>query len=537
MYKRVIALFSILMTCICILIFNIYNISQGEWLSQAANSQNTYRLDIARLRGEIYDCRKNKLVETEQKSVAAVVPCIESKTELVKKLSNTKRESILTLCSSIEPFAINLTEDNISAKGIDIFKVPIRYSDSQLCQHIIGYIDSSGKGICGIEKAYNDYLSKTGAKISVKYDVDALGRLLEGKEREIDDKSYLQTKGIVLTIDSRIQKIVEKEASKNLDCGAVVITEVPSCKIRACASFPGYSVYDIEKALNDERSPFLNRAIESYNVGSVFKLLTSAVAMEAGVSNDYSFECCGSIHVEDAKFNCFNGVGHEKVDMKDAIAYSCNSYFVDISKNIEPAKFLDKCKELGFGQSIELAPGYFSDCGNLPTEKQLKNPKTMANFSFGQGPLLATPIQISGLINAIASKGVYNEPSLVEGLVNENLDFVEKKERPQAKRVMSEQIANFLCESMKSAVEYGTSTKGKPENLTAAAKTATAETGLEKNGEMVEQAWYCGFYPADNPKYSIVVFMEDGKSGSNCGPTFKEIADSIYNQIPGSLID
>ena len=82
---------------------------------------------------------------------------------------------------------------------------------------------------------------------------------------------------------------------------------------------------------------------------------------------------------------------------------------------------------------------------------------------------------------------------------------------------------------MRSSVEFGTSSQGKPEEGGAGAKTATAETGVKIGDEELDQAWYAGFYPAQNPKYVIVVFAEDGEGGGrSCGPVFKQIADQLH---------
>ena len=87
------------------------------------------------------------------------------------------------------------------------------------------------------------------------------------------------------------------------------------------------------------------------------------------------------------EFKCFNGVGHGKVDLEKAIAYSCNGYFIKLTEQMKPEELLSMAEKLGFGSSVELAPGMSSSAGNLPVKKDLSNPKAKANFSFGQGDL------------------------------------------------------------------------------------------------------------------------------------------------------
>lgn len=532
--NRILILFSLLMGCICAMIVKIYSLSYGGWLSQAASTQNIYKLEIARTRGNIYDCNMEPLTGAESQNLAAVLPSIESSNKLCQVLNRKEREDILTKSSFGRPFIVNLKNRTVISKDIDVFRVPIRYPDYPLAPHIIGYLDESKNGVYGIEKSYNDYLSEAGNGIDVKYKVDAKNDILEGDKKQVEDSSYMNSKGVVLTIDSQVQEIAQRAARKNLKKGAIIIAEVPTCKLRAVVSMPDYSQNYLGDALESCDSPLVNRAFATFNIGSIFKLVTASVALEHGLDPQKIYDCKGYIDVEGKHFNCYNGHQHGKINLKDAMAYSCNSYFVDISKPLLPKDMIDFSKEFGFGIATELAPGLISEAGNLPEVSSLYDKMTMANFSFGQGEFLGTPLQVSGLINTFASGGEYRTPKLVEGLVNEDLEFVQNIEDSKPMKIVSNKTAEIIKDSMRASVEYGTSIKGKPSNGFAAAKTATAETGIiNSEGKSVIQAWYAGFYPYDNPKFSIVVLAEDGTGGGeNCGPVFKQIADDIYNQFP-----
>ena len=435
--RRTIGLFCILMAGIIGIMGSVYRIIGDEGILAAAAQQGTYRCTIASFRGTIYDTNLQALTGLG---------------ELTKLSSPLDSE--------------------------DIFWVNERYQEDQDAVHVIGYLDGDGNGVDGIEKAYNGYLAD-GGQLSAVYQVDALNQAIAGMERTIDDTSELQNKGVVLTLDKEIQEIAQEAAEKYLTKGSVLVTEIPSCEIRASVSLPTYSPYDVADTLDEKGAPLLNRAFSSYPVGSVFKLVVAAAALEKGVSTSLVYDCPGSISVDGMEFKCFNGVGHGKVDLEKAIAYSCN-------------------------------------------------PKAKANFSFGQGDLLATPLQIAAMVNTIASGGLYTEPSLVEGLVDENLVLTEREQPKQAERVISSQTAAFLQKAMRASIEYGTSKKGKPSANGAGAKTSTAETGQIVEGQQVVQSWISGFYPASNPKYVITVFAEDGVGGgTSCGPVFQEIADNL----------
>ncbi|MDQ5983081.1 MAG: Stage V sporulation protein D [Eubacteriales bacterium SKADARSKE-1] len=506
-------------------------------MQTAALQHSSYKLKVASSRGNIYDYKKNPIVGEEKDTIATVFPCIQTAKSLSKLLSVDEISEILPKLKSGKPFCVNIKNSFISDNYIKSFKVPKRYSDDQLAPHIIGYLDSDGKGVCAIEKAFNNYLDDSKGYINLKYKVDALGRMLSREDIAVENTMYKQTSGVVLTIDKDIQRIVQSIAQEDLPKGAIIVTSVPNCEIRACVSMPNFSPNNISQALDNENSPLLNRAFLSYNVGSIFKLVTAAAAVENGSSPDNKFCCTGSINVNDSTFHCSNSKVHGEIDLMGAISLSCNSYFVNLTRGFDGEKFLKLAMDFGFGKPIELAPEMFLSSGNLPEFEVLKNASSMANFSFGQGTLMATPVQISGLINTIAAKGKYVSPKLVLGLVNENLEYVKKNAPKPPKQIITKRCANVLKSGMIAAVEMGTGIHGKPENYLAAAKTGTAQTGIKDGERSVIQAWYAGFYPAENPKYSIVILSEDSNGGgASCGPIFKKIVDKIYSGFPEKFL-
>lgn len=522
----------------CMAFFCLDYLSDKETLHDAAINQQTYNLKIADIRGTIYDCRNIPLVNTKKKLIAAAVPCTQSLSVLTPVVSDDKKEELYKKCSKNTPFTIEVNE-KVNSPYVKVFEVPIRYSGVTLASHIIGYISGDKKGVSGIEKVYNDYLFGSNHDIRVNYSVDASGKILPGKDEFIEDKSYLASKGVVLNIDSRIQAIAEEAANKYISRGAVIVSEVPECEIRACSSFPGFLPNNVAPYLNDKNSPLLNRVMCSFNLGSIFKIVTSATALERGISEDTIYECEGVNKVEDASFKCFNSKKHGTVNMEQALAHSCNGYFIELIKKMPFDALLNMAKKFKLGASVSLAPSMNSDSGVLPCQESLENIKTLANFSFGQGKLMATPLQITGIINTIASGGVYSNPKLVKGLTGEDMKITKKSiSESKKERIISEATAKKLKSHMKASMDYGTSERGKPEKTEAAAKTSTAQTGIIEDGKKIEQSWFAGFFPYENPKYSIVVLSEAGSGGGeSCGPVFKEIADRMISEISELFMD
>lgn len=533
MKKRSVVFFGILTLGMFVTLLSVFNVSSGTLYAQTAEQQHTYKLVVSGTRGTVYDCNKNPLTGTGKKYAAAVAPSVEGAAALSKILPVSKMQEIYPFLTAGRPFTLMLPQ-NVKAAGVDVFPVDQRYADDEPAANILGYLDGSGKGAAGVEKAFDDRLSSRQGRVSVVYKVDALNRVLAGEERRIEDTSYLKNSGVVLTLDKNIQSMAERAAKKYLTKGAVVVTEVPSCKIRAAVSCPTFSPNNVAAALKSQDSPLLNRAFSAYSVGSVFKLVAASAALENGVSPDFRYTCTGAIDVDGGLFHCFNSEAHGSEDMNAAIANSCNTYFVKLMQQIPQSDFLSMAKAYGFGSAVELAPGLSSAPGVLPSLKSLSVPRALANFSFGQGELTATPLQVGAMVNAIASGGMYTEPSLYEGLVDETLEYTEKAPAKAGKRIVSERTASLLKGFMKSSIDSGTSRKGKPSSGEAGAKTATAQTGRFVDGKEQVESWFSGFYPYDSPRYVVTVFAEGGDGGgTTCGPVFRQIADELYKYIGG----
>ncbi|MCI1964608.1 MAG: penicillin-binding protein 2 [Oscillospiraceae bacterium] len=531
MGKRTIAFFSFLMLGMFFSVLMVFRISNGTELAQTAEQQSNYKLTVAATRGTIYDCHLSALTGADYQYVAAVVPGIETTAVLNRVLSASRMDSLYETLSAGRPFTLRIPS-KIEQEGIDVFTVQDRYPDSGTAVHLLGYLDGSGKGASGIEKAYDSLLSSQQGRITVTYKVDALNRVLAGEEKQVSDTTARKNSGVVLTLDKYVQTVAEQAADEYLTKGAIVVLEVPTGKIRAMVSRPSYNQNDVASVLKAKDSPLLNRAVSAYSVGSVFKLVAAATALEYGISPDYTYDCTGGINVDGGVFHCYNAESHGTENMKQAIANSCNTYFVNLMQQVPQENFLKMAGTLGFGRAFQLAPGISSGEGVLPSLKSLSVPRALANFSFGQGKLTATPLQVAAMTNAIASGGLFTSPSLYEGTVDEKLQYTDQTQQVQGERAVSENTARLLREFMKASIEEGTSHAGKPDHGGAGAKTATAQTGQYVDGTEQVESWFTGFFPYDHPQYAVTVFEEGGDGGGRtCGPVFKEIAEELYRAL------
>ena len=295
----------------------------------AVGQQSIYKLDVAKARGAIYDCNLTPLTGTVKRRMAAVAPTIETVGALDKATEGKYRDRLALALSDGKPFTLPI-DRYVKDPNVDLFNIPKRCAPDQLAPHVVGYLDSLGQGVAGIELAMNDALSQYGGEISVYYQVDALGRVIAGAQRLVVDTLEDASGGVALTLDGPLQAMVQ-EAAQGLGKGAVVVTEAPECKIRALVSLPSYDPTDIGSAAQSEDSPLLNRAFCAYAPGSVFKLAVAAAQLESGTALD-NFECTGSLNAGGMLFHCYDGQPHGAVDLRGAIEKSCNCYFISAAR-------------------------------------------------------------------------------------------------------------------------------------------------------------------------------------------------------------
>lgn len=524
MKKRAAAVIIVLIVMFSITGFRMMKLISSA--DQAANLYASMTVDIAELKGTVYDCNMQLLTNSGIKLYAAAKPSGYGLGQLKGRVLPEVFDSVTERMSKGKCVAVEIDSHITENDNIKEISVPDRYSDSLAC-HIIGYLDGDGNGVSGIEKGYNSLLSKHISNVTVQFESNARGRALMGGEIRVEGNEIPKS-GVVLTIDKDIQKIVEAALdASDCVCGAAVVIDVASGGIRACVSRPLFDRESIVESLNDEKSPLINRALLPFSVGSVFKPVVAATALETG-TDSFEYCCTGSVVLNGVTFNCHKKEGHGLIGMQDAIADSCNTYFIALANKIGSGEIVEIAEAFGFDKEIILAEGVKSDSGVLPTVSELDSKAAVANFSFGQGNLTATPIQLCSVFATIARGGIYIKPYLSEGELDSEGNFVRKKDYGERIQIISPRTATVICEYLKTVVTQGSGRRVQNNYVTAAGKTATAQTGKMKDGEEIYNAWFAGWFPADKPKYAVAILIEDGGEGAvSCAPVFKEIAVNV----------
>jgi len=451
---------------------------------------------------------------------------------IYKKMQTAARNG-----QSIMRIAVDLSSEEIARlnsaqrPGIVVAPVIKRYREDGFCAHLIGYVgtgnDSSGK--TGLEKRFNKLLSGNEFSHELVSVLDARGDIIQGLMFKIRESQESDRGSLVLTIDKRIQEIVENVMTQKMKKGAVVVMDISSKEILAMASRPVFNPYDLQSVLKDTEGTLRNRALNRYHPGSLFKLLVAVAALEEGTVNPNDRFICNGKYTfsNDLSISCWKEEGHGAINFAQALAYSCNPSFIEVGLKLGRFKLMEYAEKMHV--SDETIQGYDNYNAGSYIVINPGNP-ALANACLGQQGVMLTPVQVASLIATIADKGQWGPPALVRYTIdkNGNKQIISNGEKEQ---VISVKTANLMRELMAGVVTSGTGKAAALPDVQVAGKTATSQTGnINDDNEEILNSWFGGFFPADNPRWAIVVMVEEGTSGSaDAAPVFKDIASAIMD--------
>lgn len=491
---------------------------------QAGSAQGTYTLNVPISTGTIYDCNFRRITNTQPCYYAVVHPTTDAIAAIFAKVRD--RELFHSAIQKGTPFFCEIVDDDVSNENIWVLKGAVSSDGPQLAQHLVGY-RQNGVGVAGLEAACYDWLSSCDTVAYLQCQVDAVGTMLPGFDAAVYHDGG-NAGGIVTTLDYNIQQITEAALAESGANGTAVVLDIRNGNICAMASLPVYDPENLAEYLDDTDSPFLNRALSAYSVGSIFKLVIAAAALENGFTTGNMYACKGSIDIYGQTFRCHSYQGHGLLNLESALTVSCNPYFVSLSRLLSPVTLHETAAAFGFGKSILLADGIQSSEGYLQTAEELEIEAEKANFSFGQGKLLATPLQVAAFTACIANDGVYHKPRLLLGMTEDGKTSVNVTQT-ESEQVISMETALTLQKMMVSVLTTAEDANGLPTTTTAGGKTSTAQTGqYDADGNELCHAWMTGFFPADEPRYAVTVMIEHGGYGNEAAaPVFRRIIDAM----------
>lgn len=543
--KILLTIFSLILALLTVRIFYI-QIYIGKKLAISATAQKISNLQVQVPRGNILDknfiplTNRTKKVDViikplylrgNEKAIYDIANILEVNYTQLKRQIDMKKEPILI--ESGEDKKNHIIKENIH--GISFINSLKRYDSNSPAKHVLGYLNKIDKtGETGIEKAYEKIL-KVNAQSSVGVITDARDNLVQGlgyRFMKSEEKKQLNVK---LTLDYHIQEIAEEVMDKNRLKGAVVIEDVVTGDIVAMVSKPDFDPNEIGEYLKSQDKELFNRAVASYNLGSIFKIIDLASAYNKNISPHMHYFCPGYVILGDKEFKCssYGAGGHGLVSLQEAFASSCNPYFIELGIKMGQKNIIDTAKRFGLGSYTGInAQGIEESSGNLPDPNSYFTYGDTANISIGQGDVLATPLQVADMIATIANGGIKNKINIVDSIVDSNGNNLKVIRQEGGQRIISKEVCDKIKELMEEVTVSGTGTRASlTEYGGAGGKTGSAETGQYVNGEKIVHAWFAGYFPRLNPKYSIAVFIENGKSGGGvAAPIFEEIAKNIMKK-------
>jgi peptidoglycan glycosyltransferase len=391
-----------------------------------------------------------------------------------------------------------------------------RYPQGALFGNPIGYSFVT-QGRVGFELAHNDEL------VGNKTEFLSLLDELQGHAQKGD------------SVQSSLDPAAQRAAVDGLAGrrGAVVAIVPSTGEVKAMVSIPEYDPNRIPKHFaqfnRDSSAPLFNRATQAgYPPGSTMKVVTATAALDSGeftpnsVLSGSSPKVIGGVSLSNA-----GGEQFGDIDMTTALTNSVNTWWAQVGEQLGKDTMFKYMARYGFDAKPRLDyPGFqLATSGVFDGNKLLDagDPIDIGRVAIGQERLRVTPLQMAEVSATVANKGELMEPRLWSKVIDP--DGRETKLDPaRQSRVMSEEIASELNDMMQSVVQEGTGTAAAVSGIDVAGKTGTAEvTGG------VNQAWFIGFAPADDPKIAIAVTVErtSGFGGPTAGPIFKSVAETI----------
>lgn len=505
---RLISVYAVFLAMFGVVLGRLYLLAGNQDYADTALNQTVTTLQLPRQRGDILDVQGRSFTGLSDQWYALALPGDDSYVTLFQYVSYEDQSRLYAQASqSAGPFLMPVDRD-LTGEGVFSVCEPVREMQLPIAVHILGYLDQEGHGVTGVEAAFDDLLYQPDQD-TLQCSTTARGSLMEDSQ-PLFSGAPDSTQAVQLTLDRSIQRMVEGVAQDGMEQGCILVLDTATAEIRAAVSMPIYDPDNLQKSIDADDTSLINRCFSAFSVGSVFKPLLAAVALEEGIDPSESYECKGWIQVDDQVFRCAQGTAHGQVDMAEALAQSCNCYFVQLGQRLGGEKILQAAQNAGFGQPVYFAASLKAAAGVLPSAEQLQSSGELANFSFGQGKFTATPVQVAALFNLFAGDGTYRQPTLVRGVVDQTTGQLEPSVYTgQPMQLFSQDTVEQLRRMLWGVVGHGLGQQALPSFGGAGGKTGTAQTGrFSPDGEEYTDVWFAGFWPAENSRYTVVVLLD-----------------------------
>ncbi len=549
-----------------------------EMYQSKALEQQTVDTIISPSRGKIYDRNLTVLADSATVETVLLTPVNipSDKKDLVAdglaEILEMDRETILEKANKTNYYEIvkkkiekepadkirEFIKANELEGGITLVEDTKRYYPfGAFASQILGFVGTDNNGLDGVEAYYDEYLTGVPGRMITTTNAN-------GQQMPYEYETYESAQdgmSLVLTIDEVVQHYLEKYLSEaaaeyGVENGATgIVMNVNTGEVLAMSTKPDYDPNDPftitdEATLNalaglegDEKTQatvearqkmWRNKAVsDTYEPGSVFKIITASAALEEGVVQpEESFYCKGYETVEDRQISCWKNGGHGAETFIEGVHQSCNPVFIEVGLRLGALKFTQYTDAFGFNETTGIdLPGE----GVGITHNSDMGPVELAVSAFGQ-TFRVTPIQLITAVSAVANGGYLVTPHVVKEVVDSQGNTVESFGTNVKRQVISEETSAVMCEILEGVVREGTAKNGYVQGYRVAGKTGTSEKTDDRNEYGEVDKWiasFMAFAPADDPQYAILVLFDTPTSqvshsgGVLGGPVVQKIFTDI----------
>jgi cell division protein FtsI (penicillin-binding protein 3) len=522
-------------------------IASGDRLRGMAEDQHLRHLRVSPRRGAIYDRHGAELavsadvesVYANPRRLKAMEQDPQTVARRIAKVLDVDREQLAKRLGSDRYFvwierrvspneATRIRELDIP--GVELTSEARRYYPNRhLAAHLLGFADIDGRGIEGIELAYEDRLR--GLDRRVEAIRDRRGHVVFADDME--DARTIQGQSVVLTIDKAIQHIAERELALGVRTfeargGSVVVMDPSTGEILALANYPPFNPNEPSKHPTAHRR---NRAVvDRFEPGSTVKPFTMAAALAAGaVKPNQSINCENGVTRMGGRL-LHDAHPYEWLTPTQILAYSSNIGTAKIAQDLGKKELYRGFRRFGFGEPTGLrVPG--ETAGILRHYRRWYEIDTAA-VSFGQG-MSVTNVQLAAAMSAIANGGRLMQPMLVRRMSDGHGATIEENKPRVRRQVVPRRVAKLVGQMLTAVTEPGgTAIEAAVDGYLVAGKTGTAQKADYVHGGYAKDKWlasFIGFAPADRPSVVISVVIDEPViahyGGTVAGPVFRRIAE------------
>lgn len=555
--KKICIVFFLAFTVILLLIGRLIYLMvfDAEYYQEKAKDLHERERDIKAARGEIVDANGTVLATNRTVCTISVIHSqITDSEKVIRELSdilemdeNTVRTRVEKV-SSIERIKTNVdkaTGDkirNLELDGVKVdedFKRYYPYDD--LASTVLGFTGGDNQGIIGLEVKYEEYLKGRNGKILTV--TDARGVELEGVAEDRVEPEAGDT--LQLSLDYNIQMYAQQMAEKVMaekqaDGVSIILMNPQNGELLGMVNVPEFNLNDPftlpggdEGLSAEEKQDALNQmwrnrcVSDTYEPGSVFKVVTAAACLEEGVvSLEDTFSCPGYCVVEDRKIRCHKVGGHGSETFVQGIQNSCNPVFISIGLRLGVDAFYKYYEQFELqGNTGADLPG---EASTIMHDKSNIGLVELATMSFGQS-FQVTPVQMAATVSSIVNGGCRVTPHFGVRVLDKDGDVTETFHYGKGNRILSEETSATMRMLLESVVSEGGGNKAAIEGYRIGGKTATSQTLPRSANKYISS--FIGFAPADNPQIlgMCIIYNPQGVyyGGTIAAPVIGNIFENI----------